>query len=317
MIDKMLKALRLEEDSDVKTDWKDSCLTFMIILIVLAIFFAGDYYHMKQRMKYQSDDSKVVSEDGTYIAYNDKGAYLEKDKKVLSDTYLAIEKDPYSDYCRVIDKNGLIGFISKESGEEIIEPQYTEASDMFDGSACVNSGEGFYYISEDGKYITGYYEEAYPWERQGSMAIVKKSDGWAVIDRTGNVLIDKCDSINRLPVITYMGTAVRNGHALLLRYSDGSDGRDYVEVVKEFEQFSEISRVFYEQFAIVKGNKGYGAVDVNGNIIVQPIYENLDWDGYSISREEYVKEIIFKAQKQNGCYDVIDWNPLKSEKYSE
>lgn len=272
---------------------------------------------MEKRFEYRYDDSKIVSEEGTHIECSDDGAYLMKGNEVLSDIYAAIEKDPNSDYCRVINENGLIGFISKESGEKIIEPQYTEASEMVDRSSCVNSGKGFYYISDDGSYMTGYYEEAYPWERQGTMAKVRKADGWAVIDRNGNVLIDKCDSINRLPTITYEGTAVRNGHALLLGYVDEPDGTSSVQVIKEFEEFSEISKIYYEQFAIVKGSEGYGAVDANGKTIVQPVYNNLDWDSYAITGETFVKEIIFKAQKQNRRYDVIDWNPLKNEKYSE
>ena len=313
MLNKLLKAISLEEDENEERNWKDFIHVLGITIIVFAVILTVAYCHMKQRLKYRSDDSKVVSEDGTRIVYGDQGAYLMRDGKVLSDVYSAIEKDPYSDYCRVIDENGVIGFISKESGKEIIKPQYIEASDMYNGSSCVNSEKGFYYIAVDGSYMAGDYEEAYPWEMQGAMARVKKADGWAVIDRKGTVLIEKCDSINSLPVISNMGTAIRNGHALLLKYFNGGDGTNSVETIKEFEQFSEISDIFYEQFAIVKGNEGYGAVDVKGKIIVQPIYENLDWDSYDASKEEFVKEIVFKGQKQNGCYDVIDWNPLESD----
>ena len=124
------------------------------------------------------------------------------------------------------------------------------------GSSCVNSGKGYYYVSENGKYMTDYYEEADSWGRQGTMARVKKSDGWAVIDRQGTVLIDKCDSIDSLPFLSDNGTAVRDGHVLLLHYSDSSDESASVQIVKEFEHFTEVTEVFNSQFAIVKETEG-------------------------------------------------------------
>lgn len=141
------------------------------------------------------------------------------------------------------------------------------------------------------------------------MARVKKSDGWAVIDRQGTILIDKCDSIDNLPVISDNGTAVRDGHVLLLHYSDSSDESASVQVVKEFEQFTEVTEVFNSQFAIVKGADGYGAVDLDGNMIVPAIYKDLTWDSYKIPGEVFKKEIIFKGKKENDRLDVTDWKP--------
>lgn len=159
--------------------------------------------------------------------------------------------------------------------------------------------------------MIGNYEEANPFERKGTMARVKTSEGWAIIDKNGTVLIDKCDSISILPVIASTGMAVRNGHVLLLQYSDKSDETASVQIIKEFKVFSEISEIFLEEFAVVKGKNGYGAIDFNGNIIMPAAYEYLDWDSYKIQDEALKKEIIFKGKKKNGRFDVIDWNPEK------
>lgn len=262
--------------------------------------------------KYKYDDSMTVSQNGTRIVYDNDGAYLMKGKRILSDVYRAIEKDPFSDYCRVIDNEGLIGFISKTDGKVVIKPKYTDASPMSDHSSCVSEGNGFYFISEDGSYMTGTYEEANSLERNGTVARVKTSEGWAIIDKNGTVLIDKCESIGKLPFIASTGMAVRNGHVLLLRYSNESDETASVQVIKEFEEFSEISGGYLEEFVVVKGKNGYGAIDFNGNIIMPAVYESLDWDSYKIQGEVFKKEIIFKGKKKNGRFNVMDWNPEKA-----
>lgn len=311
MIDKFLRTLSFEDESKGETGWKEKVVSALISIAIISAIVVGVYKYINHRMEYLQDDSLIVAEDGTYIAYDDNGAHLMKGNKVLSDTYLAIEKDSYSEMCRVINADGLTGFVSKKDGTEVIKPQYTEASPMSNGSSCVSSGNGFYFISEDGDAITDCYEEAYPWERQGTVARVKNKNGWAVIDRSGKLLIERCDSLNNLPVIGNTGTAVRDGHALLLKYSDQSNEEAFVEVIKELKEFFEISSdVFYDEFAVVKGATGYGAVNCNGEVIVQPVYDNLEWDGYQISGEEDVTEIIFKGRKQDGRLDVIRWNPL-------
>ena len=47
----------------------------------------------------------------------------------------------------------------------------------------------------------------------------------------------------------------------------------------------------------MKGADGYGAVDLDGNMIVPAIYKDLTWDSYKIPGEVFKKEIIFKGKK--------------------
>lgn len=311
MLNKLLKVLSLDEENSIeKTDWKGPFLITLFLFSAVIGIGAIWYQHVRSSRAYRFDDSMTVSENGTRIVYDNEGAYLMKGKKILSDTYAAIEKDPFSDYCRVINEHGLIGFIAKEDGRVVIEPQYTDASPMANQSSCVSEGNGFYFISENGERMTENYEDAYLWERQGTLARVKNSDGWAVIDRKGTILFDRCEAIDSLPVIGSAGTAVRDGYVLLLQYSDGTDETASVQMVKKFKEFSEVSQVFNDQFAVVKGRDGYGAIDFNGNIIMPAVYNDLNWDSYKIPDEVFMKEIIFKGKKKNGRLDVLDWNPL-------
>ena len=316
MFEKLLKAISLNDEDYTEetedTDYKGHFFTILILAVIFISIVAAGYFYMMNCTKYKYDDSMTVSQNGTRIVYDNDGAYLMKGKRILSDVYRAIEKDPFSDYCRVIDNEGLIGFISKTDGKVVIKPKYTDASPMSDHSSCVSEGNGFYFISEDGSYMTGTYEEANPLERNGTVARVKTSEGWAIIDKNGTVLIDKCESIGKLPFIASTGMAVRNGHVLLLRYSNESDETASVQVIKEFEEFSEISGGYLEEFVVVKGKNGFGAIDFNGNIIMPAVYESLDWDSYKIQGEVFKKEIIFKGKKKNGRFNVMDWNPEKA-----
>ena len=151
MVEKLLKAISLnDEDYTQEKENINPGFTFFTVLftvVLISISVAGCFY-MRNCRKYRYDDSMTVSENGTRIVYDNRGAYLVKGKKVLSDVYMAIEKDPFSAYCRVINHDGLIGFISKEDGKVVITPKYTEASSMSDHSSCVSEGNGFYYISD-------------------------------------------------------------------------------------------------------------------------------------------------------------------------
>ena len=125
MIEKLLKAISLnDEDYTQEKENINPEFTFFTVLltvVLISISVAGCFY-VRNCRKYKYDDSMTVSENGTRIVYDNSGAYLVKGKRVLSDVYMAIEKDPFSAYCRVINHDGLIGFISKEDGKVVITP---------------------------------------------------------------------------------------------------------------------------------------------------------------------------------------------------
>lgn len=108
MINKLLKAISLkDEDCTEELDNASQKTSFIITMIIFALIGAtavGYLFYMRNNTKYKYDDSLTVSKNGTHIVYDESGAYLMHQENVLSDTYMAIEKDPFSDYCRVIDK---------------------------------------------------------------------------------------------------------------------------------------------------------------------------------------------------------------------
>lgn len=224
MIEKLLKAVSLNDGEEVELSLKEEiiCTIISFLIIGLLLYFAAT------SSEALSANNEKVAEDTTYtestlphawgiIRYGDTGAYLEKDGNRISDYYKVIEEDYDYDTLRVIGMSGLYGFISKYTGAEQIKPCFKEASPMNYHSACVSEdGKNYYFIDENGNKMTGDYEEAYPWECQGQYARVKTMDSWGIINRRGKTLFDKCTMINPLPdVTTTIGTAFRNDKGLL------------------------------------------------------------------------------------------------------
>lgn len=83
--------------------------------------------------------------------------------------------------------------------------------------------------------------------------------------------------INTLPEITTNGTAIRDGKALIFALSYAEDSNK-VYILAEIPDISEISDVYYNEFAIIKGLNGYEAVSLDGSIIIPPKYTQVDWE---------------------------------------
>lgn len=62
------------------------------------------------------------------------------------------------------------------------------------------------------------YAEIYDYEYQGNYARVKFKDGyWGIINKNGKVIFDGADYIEKLPTVTALCSAVKNGHAIIQR----------------------------------------------------------------------------------------------------
>ena len=267
-----------------------------------------------QEGKSDVDDSDHVARDiGTKydsrakVQYTKDGSFLvDKNGEILCGPYKWIEEDDlWLDMCRFVGDNGLIGYLSTADGHIVIDPIYTKASKMNEGSACVSEGKGIYYISETGEKITEHdYADGYPFdESQGSYARVQLEDEtWAIINKEEEILLDELDAVNKLPVVTVFGSAVRKGHALLFELSYGNE----VRLIKEYEEFCEISEVYWGEFAIVKNKEGlYGVVGRDGDVIVTDQYLSIDW--IRVNLEDKNECIMFKAQRKDGMWDTVAW----------
>lgn len=180
-------------------------------------------------------------------------------------------------------------------------------------SACVSAdGKNYYFIDENGNKMTGDYEEAYPWECQGQYARVKTADGWAIINRKGKTLFDKCTMINPLPdVTTTIGTAFRNDKGLLFCIDIDKNPTE-ISVIAEIPNIFDISELHYDNFAVIQGEKGYGVVSATGNIIIDPVYKKVDWEAFPFEDDRYGRKMIFKCQADDGHYEVIKWDPREN-----
>lgn len=94
----------------------------------------------------------------------------------------------FSEGLALVVKNEKRGFIN-ESGFEVIEPQYTDASSFHDGLAAVKNGSHYGYIDKEGKVIIPFiYEEAGVFLNK--LARVKKNGKYGFIDSEGKEMIN-------------------------------------------------------------------------------------------------------------------------------
>lgn len=145
------------------------------------------------------------------------------------------------------------------------------------------------------------------WECQGLLSRIKRADGWAVVNKKGNILLDQCTMINPLPEVTSVGTAIRKGEGLLFRIDFLSDSVS-ISTVAEISGISDISELYYNEFAIVKGKDGYGAISADGNWVVDPVYEKIDWDAVPYEDGTYGRKMIFQCWKNNN-QEEVKWDP--------
>jgi hypothetical protein len=317
MIEKLLKAVSLNDGEKVELSLKEEIICTIIIFLIIGLLL----YFAATSSDSLSANNEKTTEDSIYtestlphawgiIKYGDTGAYLEKDGDRISSYYKVIEEDYDYDTLRVIGMNGLYGFISKYTGTEQIKPCFKEAYPMNYSSACVSAdGKNYYFIDENGNKMTGDYEEAYPWECHGQYARVKTMNGWAIINRKGKTLIDKCIMINTLPdVTTTIGTAFRNDKGILFCIDIDKDPTE-ISVIAEIPNILDISELHYDNFAVIQGEKGYGVISAAGNIIFDPIYKKVDWEALPFEDDSYGHKMIFKCQADDGHYETINWDP--------
>ena len=253
--------------------------------------------------KYNTD--RVIEERiGSYaIVYEDGYAYLlDQREKKIAGPYLHISYDFDDDWisaCRYTGLNGLLGYLDRD-GCEITKPCYVRASKMKDRSAMVSETLGeIYYINNSGERISNNYMDGYPYENQGNYARVKDENGWGIINEHGEMVFCGAESIEELPDVDVLGSAVKQGHAIL--FSLDPEGKLYI--IKEYDQYNWISEVKYGTFAFIRNENGlYGIVDCHGEIVIEDrfvsinhevLYNDSGWFG------DYVR---FELQEEDGTY---------------
>lgn len=238
------------------------------------------------------------------VEYREEGAYLIDEKgNTVCGPYRYIEDvKSYSDR-RFVGVNGLTGYLTAD-GKVLKEAIFTRADPMREGSACVGEGnESVYYIDKNGERFTRNYSDGYPFaETQGNYARVQLKDGsWAIINRQDKVILE-ADYVNELPCVTMIGTAVKNGNAIIFRlYGDEAEA----EIVAMLE-FADISSFFWDEYAFVENEKGLkGVVDCSGEILVPAKYVEIEHERVHLTEMSGDAIHLFKAYKADGTCDVF------------
>lgn len=310
--DKTIRVQPVDDEKD-QLSWKTGMILMLISTgICFFLAYSADKASAQNNVNASETYTQVeasATADDEVIQYDDTGAYLQKDGTKISDYYPIIEEDYKKDAFRVIGSNGLYGFINKDTGTEQNAPCFQKAAPMEYGSACVSKdGKNYYFIDKNGNRMTGDYEDAYPWESQGQYARVKKSDGWAVINKKDVTLLDKCTVINPLPEITTIGTALRDNVGLVFRIEMDKEPEE-ISIIAEIPNILEISELHYDNFAVIKSENGYGVVSAGGNTIIDPVYKKVDWEAFPFEDGSYGRKLIFKCQADDGHYEIIKWDP--------
>ena len=285
----------------------------MIILILKSTFTSAInmvlpvYETISQKNAVSSYDN-VTETKGTNIIYSEKGVLFQGESGEQAGPFLFVYKDDiyfsWDTVARYIGQNGKIGYIRKD-GTILTDPLYIEAAEFQDGTAKVSETENsIYYINSDGQRITrDYVDGSDCFEMQGSFARVQTSDGkWAIINRKDEMVFSGANSIEELPEVTTIGSAVFNGHAILFSLEPWTD--EEFSIIAEYNNFSEISYVYIGKYAYVWTNDGkMGVVNCKGDVVVPAVYQYIEYK--SIGDDLSDDNIAFLAHTLEGTIDVI------------
>lgn len=138
---------------------------------------------------------------------------------------------------------------------------------------------------------------------QGAFCRVQTEDGkWGIINRKDEMIFSGADSIEDLPVVTSLGSAVVNDKAVLFELLP-YEGEE-IEIIGRYDSFVKISYVYNGEFAFVWTEENLmGVVDYNGDVIVPAEYQNIEF-AY-LGEEWTMSNLVFLAHDNTGTVHVI------------
>lgn len=242
-----------------------------------------------------------------------------------------IPSRPSEGFLRVSDSEYRWGYIDLSSGEYLVKPKYEEAYDFSEGLACVSLGYSYGYIDKSGEFVIDpVYSEANPFS--DGLACVKLGSLYGYIDKSGEFVIEPSyseatpfsDGVAFVSMGAHYGMIGKDGNAITgpicgmlpwynVYFNYGlypimtADMSGYVYINKEGEiVLPKDGQPYYaaDMFsgglaAVCYGNQLYGYIDVDGNWVVPPKYDQF---GSGNSSGDYIcvtdgpyNELIFDS----------------------
>jgi len=299
-------------------------------------------YVIKPQFKYAFQFSEglapVMNDYGDWGYINNKGEY------VIEPQYRWCEK--FSEGLAAVEdiKSGW-GYINSD-GEYVIEPDFNTAYSFINGFAIVNGKDGWVCINTKGETVVecGYYLDSYtrPQYSDDMVVIVEGDNPYGTSDMLGvNVSQSQCK-------LGYTNTGgdvvIKPQFSYAESFSEGiafvsdENGYRYInkkgETVKVLERpyyggiedfgpningYTKYARTFNEGFAAIKDGDKVGFINIDGDVVIEPRYDNVSYFsdglalveidgkyGYINTKGEMVIEPQFDAAKSfhNGVAAV-------------
>lgn len=254
-------------------------------------------------MSCSSTHLAVVKQNGKFGAIDKKGAFVIEPKW----DYILLDDDGKPALVKI---NGLYGYINRK-GEILINPKYNDGDFFSEGLALVSNFEDKYgYINIDGDTIIDFQFEENAWgDFSNGLADVVINEKSGYIDRTGEFVISPQFEICypfRSDIAVVMDTAYNlkliDIKGSLIEYNDENIGNRKIFPPKEsypgaFKTENGRGRLndkgdtiippnylstgnLLDGMHIVKAkNKKWGAYDEDGNLVIEPQFDNL-WHFY-------------------------------------
>lgn len=238
--------------------------------------------------------------DRAVLYFEDSAVLIDGEGNYVSEIYDNIydELSTYNRYIRYVS-GGKIGYLDAVSGEIAVPAQYKEASRM-DRTAVVGNGRSAWFISEEGERLSENYEEAYSLaERQNTYARIKKGGKWGIINvNFEEVLPCEYDYINELPLTEYRTTGVKDGAAYIISLEKEPFQQKKVAEDCDIGEMNEM-----DGYAFITAQNGRkGLVDYSGEIVLEPIYQEISYPEHLYKGDTYDYDLVVSVRGSNGKY---------------
>lgn len=172
--------------------------------------------------------------------------------------------------------NKKYGYINKK-GDFVIYPQYDYAAQFTEyGLAAVRVDKKWGYINKKGQYALG----ALRFDGAGSFmrgrASVKTNGKYGYIDKTGNFVIP--------PIYDYATAFHNNNIATVSKYNDDGNWKTYnIDRNGNYLAYEEptypnmVTNILDDGYAIIEVDGLYGVINKKGKIIIQPVFDDINY----------------------------------------